>query len=457
MPAPPEHLTSPKPRSDRAADQEQPKKGFRRDASGKFSLRNKLKAVFGVLGPGLVTGSSDDDPSGIAAYSQVGAQFGYAMLWTMVLSYPLMAAIQEVSARIGRVTGAGIAANLRRYYPRWLLYPVIGLVVVANIFNLGADIGAMGAAAQLLWPAKIWTYIVGFGVVSLLLQVFVPYSKYAKYLKWLTLSLFAYIVTAFYVRIDWRLALHSSLVSQLTWSKAYLTGVIAVFGTTISPYLFFWQASQEVEEVKTTRGDKALKQAPRQARPQLKRIRIDTYVGMALSNVVAFFIILTAAATLRAQGVTEVGTAAEAAKALAPLAGRWAEGLFACGIIGTGMLAVPVLAGSACYAIGEARKWRVSLESKPGRAVEFYVAITVATVAGMCLNFLHIDPIRALYLAAVLNGLLAAPLMAVIMHLASSRRVMERFVIPRYLRIVGWAATVVMLAASIAALILWRR
>ena len=257
--------------------------------------------------------------------------------------------------------------------------------------------------------------------------------------------------------MDWRLALHSSLLPQLTWSKAYLTGVIAVFGTTISPYLFFWQASQEVEEVKTTRGDKALKQAPRQARAQLKRIRIDTYVGMALSNVVAFFIILTAAATLRAQGVTEVGTAAEAAKALAPLAGRWAESLFASGIIGTGMLAVPVLAGSACYAIGEARKWRVSLESKPGRAVEFYVAITVATVAGMCLNFLHIDPIRALYLAAVLNGLLAAPLMAVIMHLASSRRVMERFVIPRYLRIVGWAATVVMLAASIAALILWRR
>jgi NRAMP (natural resistance-associated macrophage protein)-like metal ion transporter len=418
---------------------------------------SKLKSALRVLGPGLVTGSSDDDPSGIAAYSQVGAQFGYAMLWTMVVTYPLMAAIQEISARVGRVTGCGIAANLRRYYPRWLLHAVIGIVLIANVFNLGADIGAMGAAAQLLVPAPAWIYIVGFGLVSLLLQILMPYTRYARYLKWLTLSLFAYIATAFFVRIDWRQAIHSSVVPHLSWSKAYLTGIIAVFGTTISPYLFFWQASQEVEEVKTTRGDKALKRAPRQARKQLERIRADTYVGMALSNIVAFFIILTTAATLHAHGQTDVASAAQAAKALAPLAGPWAEALFACGIIGTGMLAVPVLAGSAGYAIGEARQWPVSLEHKPRQAVRFYVAIAAATIAGIGLNFLHIDPIRALYWAAVLNGLLAAPLMAVIMHMASSRKVMEKFVVPGYLRVAGWTATLVMFGASVGMLLTWNQ
>jgi Mn2+/Fe2+ NRAMP family transporter len=410
-----------------------------------------------MLGPGLVTGSSDDDPSGIAAYSQVGAQFGYAMLWTMVISYPLMTAIQEISARVGRVTGCGIAANLRKFYPRWLLYAVTATVLIANIFNLGADIGAMGAAAQLLLPAPAWIYIGGFGLLCLLLQILVPYTRYAKYLKWLTLSLFAYIATAFFVHIDWRQALYASVIPQLSWNRLYLTGIIAVFGTTISPYLFFWQASQEVEEVKTTRGEKALKRAPRQAREQLGRIRADTYVGMALSNVVAFFIILTTAATLHAHGQTDVGSAAQAAKALAPLAGPWAEALFACGIIGTGMLAVPVLAGSAGYAIGEAQNWPASLERKPQNAVRFYGAIGAATLAGIALNFLHIDPIRALYWAAVLNGVLAAPLMAVIMHMASSRKVMEKFVVPRYLRVVGWAATLVMFAASMGMILTWNQ
>jgi NRAMP (natural resistance-associated macrophage protein)-like metal ion transporter len=417
----------------------------------------KLTSIVRMLGPGLITGSSDDDPSGIAAYSQVGAQFGYAMLWTMVLSYPLMAAIQEVSARVGRVTGGGISANLRRHYPPWLLYLVVTLVLAANIFNLGADLGAVAAAAQLLLPARGWIYIIGFGATSLLLQILVPYKKYANYLKWLTLSLFAYIATAFYVQIDWREAVHSSLIPQLAWSRSYLTGIIAVFGTTISPYLFFWQASQEVEEVKTGRGEKALKRAPRQARPQLERIRIDTYIGMALSNIVAFFIILTSAATLHVQGVADVSTATQAAKALAPLAGRWAEALFACGIIGTGMLAIPVLAGSAGYAIGEARKWPASLERQPEHAIQFYVAISIASLAGVCLNFLNIDPIRALFWAAVLNGMLAGPLMAVIMHLASSQRVMERFAVPRYLRVVGWSATAVMLATSVATLAMWIR
>jgi NRAMP (natural resistance-associated macrophage protein)-like metal ion transporter len=265
-------------------------------------LGTKIRRALVVLGPGLVTGASDDDPSGIATYSQVGAQFGYGMLWTMLLSYPLMAAIQEISARVGRVTGCGIAANLRRHYPRWLLRSAVALVLIANIYNLGADIGAMGAAAQLLLPARTWIYILLFGFASLLLQILVPYSSYVKYLKWLTLSLFAYVATAFFVRISWHEVLHATFLPQLSWSKDYLTGLIAVLGTTISPYLFFWQASQEVEEVKNNRGEKPLKRAPRQAPAQLGRSWIDTYFGMALSNIVAFFIILTTAVTLHAHG-----------------------------------------------------------------------------------------------------------------------------------------------------------
>jgi NRAMP (natural resistance-associated macrophage protein)-like metal ion transporter len=412
--------------------------------------------VLRQLGPGLVTGASDDDPSGIATYSQVGAQFGYGMLWTMVLSYPLMAVIQEISARVGRVTGCGISANLRRYYPRSLLRGVIVLVLVANIFNLGADIGAMGAAAQLLLPARTWIYILLFGIASLLLQVLVPYSSYVKYLRWLTLSLFAYAATVFFVKVEWRQVLHATLLPQLSWSKNYLTGLIAVLGTTISPYLFFWQASQEVEEVKNHRGEKALKRAPRQGPVQLGRIRIDTYLGMALSNIVAFFIILTTAATLHAHGQTNVTTAAQAAQALVPLAGRWAGGLFVCGIIGTGMLAIPVLAGSAAYAMGEACKWPASLEKKPEQAAGFYVTIVAATLAGIVLNFVHIDPIRALFWAAILNGMLAAPLMAVIMHMAASRKVMDKFTIPLYLRIVGWTATAVMFGVSIGVFVAYK-
>ena len=367
-----------------------------------------------------------------------------------------MTAIQEICARIGRVTGCGICANLRRCYPRWTLRSVIALVLIANVFNLGADIGAMGAAAQLLLPARTWIYIFLFGVTSLLLQVLVPYTSYVKYLKWLTLSLFAYVATAFFVHLSWLQVLHATVVPKLTLSKDYLTGLIAVLGTTISPYLFFWQASQEVEEVKNNRGEKPLKQAGGQAPAQLGRIRIDTYLGMALSNIVAFFIILTTAATLHAHGITDVATAAQAAQALQPLAGRWAAGLFACGIIGTGMLAIPVLAGSAAYAMGEGAKWPSSLEKKPLQAPGFYITIAVATVAGIALNFVHIDPIRALFWAAVLNGVLAAPLMAVIMHMASSKKVMDKFTIPLYLRIVGWTATAVMFAVSIGVFATWQ-
>ncbi len=426
-----------------------------RQPSRRFSLAARLGILLQKLGPGLITGASDDDPSGIATYSQVGAQFGYGMLWTMLLSYPLMGAMQEISARVGRVTGCGISGNLRRCYPGWLLYSVVALTAACNVFNLGADIGAMGAAAQMLVPAHTGVYILAFGVLSITLQLFVPYSSYVKYLKWLTISLFAYVGAAFFAHVPWRHAL-AGLWPHLQFTKEYWTALTAVLGTTISPYLFFWQASQEVEEVRNHHGQKALKRAPRQATVQLERIRMDTYVGMALSNLVAFFIILTAGATLHVAGITDVTSAAQAAQALEPLAGHWASALFACGIVGTGLLAVPVLAGSAAYAVGEACHWTVSLESTPPKALRFYATITAATLIGLSLNFFHIDPMRALFWAAVLNGLIAGPLMALILLMAANHKVMGKFVIPLSLRIVGWAATVVMFAAGVGILWTWR-
>ena len=350
-----------------------------------------------ALGPGLITGAADDDPSGIATYSQVGAKFGYGMLWVMPFSYPLMAVIQEISARIGRVTGAGIAANIRRHYPKPILYGMVSLLLVANIFNLGADIGAMGAAAKLFLPGPVWAYILLLGGVSLLLQIAVPYTKYVPYLKWLTLALFAYIVTAIVVGEPRWQAIRATFWPSIRWNSDYFTALIAVFGTTISPYLFFWQASEEAEDVGVNAKDKPLRQAPKQAPVQFERIKVDTYIGMAFSNTVAFFIILTAAVTLHTHGILDIQTADQAAKALEPLAGRFAFLLFAAGIVGTGMLAVPVLAGSAAYAVGEAFQWTASLEKKPRQAARFYATIGAATVIGLVLNFIHLNPIKALF------------------------------------------------------------
>jgi NRAMP (natural resistance-associated macrophage protein)-like metal ion transporter len=414
------------------------------------------KGFLAKLGPGLITGASDDDPSGIATYSQVGAQFGTGLLWTMLISYPLMAAIQEICARIGRVTGCGLAANVRKNYPRPLLYFVLVAMSAANVFNLGADIGAMGASLALIVPANINVLTVTFGIISLIAVLFIPYSTYAKYLKWLTLSLFSYVGVVFLVHISWPSVLRATLIPHIALNKKFLIAIIAVLGTTISPYLFFWQASQEVEEVRTNRGEKALKHAPAQACTQLDRIHTDTYVGMAFSNVVAFFIILTAASTLHIRGITEVATCAQAAAALQPIAGRFATALFLCGIVGTGMLAVPVLAASAAYGIGEGCHWSVSLERRPLQAVGFYSVISIAIVSGLALNFLHIDPVRALYWSAILNGLVAAPLMTVIMMMASNRKVMGRFVIPTYLRWVGWCATIVMLCVCFGVVLSWK-
>jgi NRAMP (natural resistance-associated macrophage protein)-like metal ion transporter len=422
----------------------------------KTATGRPISNFFKILGPGLVTGASDDDPSGIATYSQVGAQFGFGMLWVMLISYPLMAAIQEISARIGRVTGCGISANLKKNYSKNLLYPAIGLMLIANIFNLGADIGAMGSAAQLLFPGHAALYILIFGLVSLSLQLFVPYSRYVNYLKWLTLTLFAYLATSFFIHVPWGTVLVASVWPHITWSKDYLTALVAVLGTTISPYLFFWQASEEVEDLKVHRGEKSLKRAPDQAGDQLNRIRIDTYFGMAVSNIVAFFIILITACTLHVHGITNVETSAQAAKALEPLAGHWAFLLFVCGIVGTGLLAVPVLAGSAAYAVGEACNWQVSLERKPREAKRFYGVIAAATLIGLALNFIGIDPIKALFWAAVLNGVTASPLMILIVLMASNRNIMGKFTIPTGLRIAGWVATSAMLIASIAFFVTWK-
>lgn len=401
-----------------------------------------------VLGPGLVTGASDDDPSGIATYSQAGAQFGYDLGWVMLFSWPLMCAIQEISGRIGRVTGRGIAGNLRRHYPIGLLYGVVFLLVVANTINLGADLGAMAAALQLLIPGPQWLFVVLFGTVSLGLEVFVRYSRYVSILKWLTLSLFSYFAVALMVDLPWATVAYHLVVPNISLNAGYLTVVVAILGTTISPYLFFWQAEEEVEEIKEQDGARPLERAPEKAPRELGRIRVDTMVGMALSNVVALFIILTTAATLHAHGVTDIQTSAQAAEALRPIAGQFAFLVFALGIIGTGLLAVPVLAGSAAYAIGEAFGWHVGLARKPGRAKAFYGTIAAATVAGMALNFTPIDPVKALFWSAVINGVVAVPVMVAMMLMSANRAVMGDFRLPPVLKSMGWIATTVMLAAA---------
>ena len=408
-----------------------------------------------MLGPGLITGASDDDPSGIGTYSQVGAQFGYAMLWTMLFSYPLMSGIQEISARIGRVTGRGIAGNMRKYYPRWLTYIVAGLLVIANVINLGADLGAMGAAVQLLIGGSALLYSIIFAVISLLLQIFVPYKKYVNFLRWLTLVLFTYVATVFVVRVPWGEALQGTFIPTIEFKADYFAGLIAVLGTTISPYLFFWQASQEVEEIDRVPTEQALAEAPYQAPMEIVRIKADTYIGMGISNLIAFFIILTSAVTLHAHGKTDIQSATQAAEALRPVAGDFAFALFTAGIIGTGLLAVPVLAGSAAYAVSGVFGWSASLERQALQAKRFYGVLAAATLIGLGLNFTSIDPIKALFWAAVINGVLAGPVMVVIMLMATNPAVMSQFIISRRLRITGWLATAVMLIAAGGLFVTW--
>lgn len=400
------------------------------------------------LGPGLVTGAADDDPSGIATYSQVGAQFGYGLAWTMLFSFPLMAVIQAVSARIGCVTGRGIAQNLRCHYSPWVLRGVVLLLLVANIINLGADLGAMGAALGLLIGGPEHVYTALFGLVCILLEVLMSYARYAAALKWTTLSLFAYVAVVFSAHVPWGTALSNTVIPQLVFDSPHAMAMVAILGTTISPYLFFWQAGQEVEE-QHRRHVKALCIAPREAGAELARIRTDTIFGMGVSNLVALFIIIATAATLNAGGVTDIQTSSQAAEALRPVAGEFTFALFAAGIIGTGMLAVPVLAGSAAYAVSEAFRWTEGLDRRPREAKAFYAVIALTTLGGVALNFTSLDPIKALYWSAVVNGVLAAPLMAVMMVIAMNPRVMGRLTLPGPMFLLGWIATVVMALVTV--------
>jgi NRAMP (natural resistance-associated macrophage protein)-like metal ion transporter len=405
-----------------------------------------------VMGPGLITGASDDDPSGIATYSQAGAQFGYGLLWTLLLTYPLMCAIQMVSAQIGRVTGKGLAGNMRRHYPLSVLYILVGLLLIAN---LGADLGAMAAAVGLLVPGPQWLYVAVFAVTTVFLEIYMRHARYASVLRWLTLSLFAYVATVFAVGVPWDQVALGLVIPHVEWSGSYLTVVVAVFGTTISPYLFFWQASEEVEEEKENPEADPLIKAPEQAPRELARIQLDTIVGMGLSNLIALFIILTTAATLNVHKLTDIQTSAQAAEALRPIAGTFAFAVFALGIVGTGLLAVPVLAGSAAYALGETFGWRVGLAQRPERARAFYAAIAIATLVGAAMNLTAIDPIKALFWSAVINGVVAVPVMGMIMLMASRRKVMGEFAIGPWLKGLGWVATAVMAAAAIGMLATW--
>ncbi|HTR59471.1 MAG TPA: divalent metal cation transporter [Casimicrobiaceae bacterium] len=414
-------------------------------------MRRTLRDWLKQLGPGLITGAADDDPSGIATYSQAGAQFGFLTLWTVVFTYPLMVGIQMVSARIGRVTGHGLASNIGRHFPRPVVYGIVALLVVANTINIAADIAAMGESLQLVVGGPPHVYAVFFGLLCLLLQVFLTYQRYVRYLKWLTLALLSYVLLVLTIQIPWREVAAHSLTPHFSLTAAYLTVVVAVFGTTISPYLFFWQASQEVEELDADPDADALAHAPQGAEEHLRRIKIDTYLGMAFSNIVAFCIILGTAATLNAAGVTDIETSAQAASALRPLAGNFAFLLFALGIIGTGLIAVPVLAGSAAYAVTEVFEWKRGLDLKLLEAREFYTIIALATLGGVALDFSPIDPIRALFWSAVVNGVIAVPIMVVMMLLADDAKVMGRFTVTRRLKALGWLATGTM-AAAVAAM-----
>ncbi|RXZ31128.1 divalent metal cation transporter [Oxalobacteraceae bacterium CAVE-383] len=415
-------------------------------ASGQPSDDSWLKK----LGPGLITGAADDDPSGIATYSQAGAQFGFNMLWTLLLTYPLMVGIQMISAEIGRVSGHGLATNIRRHYPGWLLYGLVGLLLIANTVNIAADVAAMGDVAALLAGGPPHLYAFGFGILSLLLQIFVPYKRYVQVLKWLTLALLAYVGIVFSVRMPWSQIVRNTLLPQLSWQAGYITTVVAIFGTTISPYLFFWQASQEVEEQTADPSARPLIDAPEQAPANLRRIRIDTWSGMGFSNLVAFFIVLTTAATLHAHGLTDIKTTAQAASALRPIAGEFGFLLFAAGIIGTGLLAVPVLAGSAAYAMAGAFRWKNSLEARPAAAKRFYGIIAVSTLLGVALCFTAVDPIKALYWSAVINGVMSVPIMAIMMTMAARADIMGRFAIGPGLKALGWICTGVMTLAALA-------
>ncbi|HEY6980061.1 Nramp family divalent metal transporter [Reyranella sp.] len=409
-----------------------------------------LQSLSKRLGPGVITGAADDDPSGIATYSQAGAQQGFGLLWTVVVTWPMMVAVQSVSARIGRVTGHGLAANMLAVFPRPVVTGLVALLFLANTINIGADLSAMGAAAKLVMGGSQHLYTLLFALGTLLAVVFIPYHIYVGVLKWLTFSLFAYVGIVFTVHIDWgRVAMGALLPRFDRTGDSYML-IVAIFGTTISPYLFFWQSSQEVEEEEADPGAGPLVDHPEQASRELNRIGWETMVGMAVSNVVAFFIILTTAVTMHANGHTDIQTSEQAAVALRPIAGDAAFLLFSLGIVGTGLLAVPVLAGSTAYAMGEVRGWRIGLEHKLGEAQAFYAVIAISILLGIAVEISPLDPIKALVWSAVVNGVITVPILIAMMIVASSMRQMGGFVATRGQRIFGWITTAMMAVAAVA-------
>jgi NRAMP (natural resistance-associated macrophage protein)-like metal ion transporter len=402
------------------------------------------------LGPGLITGAADDDPSGIATYSQAGAQFGYQLAWVVLFTYPLMVGIQLVSASIGRVTGNGLAANARKYFPRPVLYVVVTMLLTANTINIAADIAAMGDSLRLVigGPPQIYAVIVG--CTCLALEVFMSYRRYVRLLKWLTLALFSYVAVVFAVDVDWIAVGRGLLLPSFEMTNAAVTVIVAVIGTTISPYMFFWQAGQEVEEIKARAAAAPLKDAPARAAGQFRRIRLDTWLGMGFSNLIALFIIISTAATLHQSGISDIQSSAQAAEALRPIAGELTFLIFCLGIVGTGMLAIPVLAGSAAYAVAETFRWKEGLDLKLYEAREFYAIVAVATLGGLVVSFTEIDPIKALFWSAVINGVVAVPIMVVMMILAGASKVMGNFTTRPYLKLLGWLATITVGTAVVA-------
>jgi NRAMP (natural resistance-associated macrophage protein)-like metal ion transporter len=402
-----------------------------------------------ALGPGLVTGAADDDPSGIATYSQIGAQFGYTLGWTMLFSYPLMTAVQGLSAGIGAVSGSGLSKNLKRHYSPWLAYGATALLFIANFINIGANLAAMGAALRLLAGGPQVLYALMFGIVCALVQVLVPYPAYVRVLKWLTLSLFAYVAVVLVVGVPWEQALEGILIPSVEMSGATFTAIVAILGTTISPYLFFWQAGEEVEELERKRAP-YLKRYPSEAKNELGRIRMDTLIGMGFSNFVAICIMVAAAATLHAQGVNHIESSAQAAEALKPVAGQFAFIVFAVGIIGTGLLSVPVLAGSTAYAVAESFGWKEGLGKKLSDAKAFYATIVVATLGSVAVTMVGLDPVRALYWSAVVNGVLATPLIIVMVMMARNRAIMGELKAPRWMIAISIFTAVIMGLSTIA-------
>ncbi len=419
-------------------------------------IRKKLVQVAtrvkNALGPGLVTGAADDDPSGIATYSQAGAQFGYAFAWTMFLTLPFMVAIQIISACIGWGTKNGLATNIGKRLPHPVLYILVALLAAANTLNIAADLAAMGEALTLITGGYPIVFALGFGLACLIAEVFIPYHSYAGYLKFLTLILFAYVATAFTVRIPWGEVAVATFIPHLSLERDFLLTLVAVFGTTISPYLFFWQASQEVEESRLSHQVKHPKRTPPE--DYFTHISIDTWIGMVFSNAIAFFIIITTAATLHANGITNIQTASQAAEALRPLAGELAFALFALGIIGTGLLAVPVLAGSSAYAVAETFGFQGSLELPVGRAIGFYAVVGAATFGGGLLTIAQIDPIKMLFWTAVVNGIVSVPIMFAMMVVVVSQKKLGPITIPTWLKALGWLGSVLMTIAVVA--LIWQ-